>query len=109
MRKHLLPCALCLALCACGGFVKPEPGSENLVRMESEPAGCRLLYKIDSETSAYDPEDAERFLRNRINNQTNPGNAYWIISRRTRPIEGAIFGPSQSFALTANVYDCPDL
>lgn len=94
-------------LCACGGYIKNENGSEYLTQLNAEPIGCTFLYKMESEVSVYDEEDARRFLENRIADQARPGNAYWITSSRTRPNEWVIFGPERTFILAANVYDCP--
>ena len=108
--KNILPFALFLAplLAGCSGVVKPEYGSESLVRLEGEPIGCQFLYKVESEVSVYDHEDAERYLRNRIIDQQRRANAYWVVSQRTRPNEWVVFGPERAFIMTANVYDCPN-
>ena len=106
--KKVLPFALCLALCACGNYIKNENGSEYLVQLEAEPIGCTYLYKLESEVSVYDADDARRYLENRIVDQARPGNAYWITSQRTRPNEWVVFGPERAFVLAANVYDCPN-
>lgn len=94
-------------LTACGGLVKNENGSEFIKQLDSEPIGCTFLYKLESEVSVYDADDARRYLENRIADQARPGNAYWIVSQRTRPNEWVIFGPERAFILVANVYDCP--
>lgn len=96
-----------LALCACGNMIKNENNSQFLTQLDAEPIGCTFLYKIESEVSVYDADDARRYLENRIADQARGGNAYWIVSQRTRPNEWVIFGPERSFVLTANVYDCP--
>lgn len=106
MKKILSVFGL-LVLCACGGMIKNENGSEYLTQLDAEPIGCTFLYKIESEVSVYDADDARRYLENRIADQARPGNAYWITSQRTRPNEWVIFGPERSFVLVANVYDCP--
>lgn len=107
MKKALAVCSLLLALSACGNMIKNENGSEYLTQLEAEPIGCTFLYKIESEVSVYDADDARRYLENRIADQARGGNAYWITSQRTRPNEWVIFGPERSFILVANVYDCP--
>ncbi len=94
-------------LSGCGGLIKNENGSEHIVQLDAEPIGCTYLYKLESEVSVYDIDDARRYLENRIADQARPGNAYWITSQRTRPNEWVIFGPERAFVLTANVYDCP--
>lgn len=94
-------------LSACGGMIQNEHGSEYLTQLEAEPIGCTFLYKLESEVSVYDAEDARRYLENRIADQARPGNAYWIVAQRTRPNKWVLFGPERAFVLTANVYDCP--
>ena len=96
-----------LALAACGGMIKNENGSEFITQLDAEPIGCTFLYKLESEVSVYDADDARRYMENRIADQARPGNAYWIVSQRTKPNEWVIFGPERSFVLVANVYDCP--
>ncbi len=96
-----------LLLAACGGLIKNENGSEHIVQLDAEPIGCTFLYKLESEVSVYDADDARRYMENRIADQARPGNAYWIVSQRTRPNKWVIFGPERAFVLTANVYDCP--
>ena len=96
------------ALAACGGMIKNENGSEFITQLDAEPIGCTYLYKLESEVSVYDVEDARRYLENRIADQARPGNAYWIVSQRTRPNEWVMFGPERTFILVANVYDCPN-
>ena len=96
-----------LALAACNNLIKNENGSEFLTQLNGEPMGCTYLYKIETEASVYDSDDARRYLENRIVDQARGGNAYWITSQRTRPNEWVIFGPERAFILTANVYDCP--
>ncbi len=107
MKKLIAICSLLFALGACSGLIENENGSEYLTQLEAEPIGCTFLYKIESEVSVYDADDARRYLENRIADQARPGNAYWITSQRTRPNEWVIFGPERAFILVANVYDCP--
>ena len=107
MKKKYAFSLLFLGLAACGGMIKPEEGSQYLRQLEAEPIGCTFLYKIESEVSVYDADDARTYLENRIVDQARPGNAYWITSQRTRPNEWVIFGPERSFILVANVYECP--
>ena len=110
MKKLLrfMPYTLCFMLIACGGMIRNEGGSEHLVQLDSEPIGCLFLYTLDVSVSVYDQEDARRFLENSIIDHQRVGNAYWIVSQRTRPNEWTLFGPERTFILTANVYDCPD-
>ncbi len=96
-----------LSLAACGGLIENKNGSEYLTQLDAEPIGCTFLYKLESEVSVYDANDARRYLENRIVDQARPGNAYWITSQRTKPNEWVIFGPERAFVLVANVYDCP--
>lgn len=107
MKKFLAIMAVALSLAACGGMIKNENGSQYLVQLDAEPIGCTFLYKIESEVSVYDSQDARRYLENRIVDQARNGNAYWITSQRTKPNEWVIFGPERAFILVANVYDCP--
>ena len=107
MKKILSLVAVLLTVAGCGGFIKNQNGSENLTQLTEEPTGCVFLYKLESEVSVYDVDDARRYLENRIVDQARPGNAYWITSQRTKPNEWVIFGPERAFVLTANVYDCP--
>jgi len=107
MKKFLFLCLL--ALVGCGGYIKNENGSEYIKQLDGEPIGCVFLYKIESEVSVYDQDDARRYLENRIADQARPGNAYWIVSQRTRPNEWVLFGPERAFVLVANVYECPNI
>ena len=106
--KKIFSLMVFVALAACGGWVKNENGSELIKQLDAEPIGCTFLYKLESEVSVYDADDARRYLENRIADQARPGNAYWIVSQRTRPNEWVIFGPERAFILVANVYDCPN-
>ena len=105
--KKIFVASMLVMLAACGGMVKNENGSEYLTQLDAEPMGCTYLYKIESEVSVYDADDARRYLENRIADQARGGNAYWITSQRTRPNEWVVFGPERAFVLAANVYDCP--
>ena len=107
MKKIFALVSVLATLSGCGGLVKNQNGSENLVKLTAEPVGCTFLYKIESEVSVYDIDDARRYLENRIVDQARTGNAYWITSQRTKPNEWVIFGPERAFVLVANVYDCP--
>ena len=108
MKKFFALFAVLMSVVACGGMIKNENGSQYLVQLDAEPIGCTYLYKLESEVSVYDVDDARRYLENRIVDQARPGNAYWITSQRTKPNEWVIFGPERSFVLVANVYDCPN-
>lgn len=107
MKKIFGLFIILFSLVSCGGLIKNENGSENLIQLDSEPVNCTFLYKIESEVSVYDVADARRYLENRIVDQARPGNAYWITSQRTKPNEWVIFGPERAFVLVANVYECP--
>ena len=107
MKKLFALFAVLVSVAACGGLVKNENGSQYLGQLDAEPIGCTFLYKLESEVSVYDVDDARRYLENRIVDQARPGNAYWITSQRTRPNEWVVFGPERAFVLVANVYDCP--
>ena len=106
--KKIFALAALVLMTACGGMIKNENGSEYIKQLDAEPIGCTFLYKLESEVSVYDADDARRYLENRIADQARPGNAYWIVSQRTKPNEWVIFGPERSFVLVANVYDCPN-
>ncbi|MDR2412803.1 MAG: hypothetical protein LBD50_01155 [Rickettsiales bacterium] len=108
MKKIFALYSLLFALSSCGGYIKNENGSEYLVKLDGEPAGCVYLYKLESEVSVYDADDARIYLENRIADQARGGNSYWITSQRTRPNEWVVFGPERAFVLAANVYDCPN-
>ena len=105
--KKLFALFVLVLMAACGGMIQNENGSEYITQLEAEPIGCTFLYKLESEVSVYDAEDARRYLENRIADQARPGNAYWIVAQRTRPNKWVFFGPERAFVLTANVYDCP--
>ena len=107
MKKIFALFTVLFTLSSCGGMIKNQNSSENLIQLTSEPTECVFLYKIESEVSVYDVADARRYLENRIVDQARPGNAYWITSQRTKPNEWVIFGPERAFVLVANVYDCP--
>lgn len=107
MKKVFLLLML-LGLTACGGMIKNENGSQFLVKLDSEPIGCTFLYKLETEVSVYDADDARRYMENKIVDQARSGNSYWITSMRTKPNEWVIFGPERSFVIVANVYDCPN-
>ena len=107
MKKFFALFAALFVVAACGGMIKNQNGSQYLVQLEAEPIGCTFLYKLESEVSVYDVDDARRYLENRIVDQARPGNAYWITSQRTKPNEWVVFGPERAFVLVANVYDCP--
>lgn len=109
MKKYLGLFLGLFALCGCGGYIKNENGSEYIKQLDGEPIGCVFLYKLESEVSVYDADDARRYLENRIADQARPGNAYWLVSQRTRPNEWVLFGPERAFVLAANVYECPNL
>ncbi len=108
MKKIFALFFVMLGLAACGNLIKNQNGSEHLVQLDGEPIGCTYLYKLESEVSVYDANDARRYMENRIMDQARPGNAYWITSQRTKPNEWVIFGPERAFVLTANVYECPN-
>jgi hypothetical protein len=107
--KNMKKILMFLLLVGCGGYIQNENGSENLKRLDSKPNNCSFLYKLESDVSVYDEDDAIRYLENRIVDQENPGNAYLITSQRMRQNPSAIFGPKNTFIFVANVYDCPDM
>ncbi len=107
MNKILLG-FLALTIAACSNFVSNQNGSENLIELESQPINCTFLYKTKFEVSLYSEEDAKRYIENSIVDNDNAGNAYWIVSSRTRENEGAIFGPTKTFIMNTNVYNCAE-
>lgn len=110
MKKSFIFCVVLLILSACGGFIKNENGSEFITKLDSEPNDCTYLYKIESNVSVYNADDARRYLENTIADQETPGNAYFITDQKKKPsAKRIIFGPENTFVLTANVYDCPRL
>jgi len=96
-----------LVLVACNNTVDVKEGANKLVRLHSEPTGCQFLYELDADASFYSEADAIRYLENRI--AERPGNAYWLKSNTKRQNEWKMFAPEYSYAMTANVYDCPNL
>ena len=107
MKKFLALFFVLISVVSCGGLIKNENGSQNLLQLDAEPIGCTFLYKLETEVSVYDADDARRYLENRIVDQARSGNSYRITSQRTKPNEWVIFGPERAFILVANVYDCP--
>ena len=80
MKNVFVFLMMLVGLTACGGLIKHENGSQYITQLEAEPIGCTFLYKIESEVSVYDSDDARVYLENRIADQARPGNAYWITS-----------------------------
>lgn len=109
MKNIFLLCGIMLSVVACGGLVKNKNGSEFLTRLDKEPIGCTFLYKIQTDVSVYNIEDAHRYMENAIVEKAISGNAYWITSQTTKQNDWVIFGPERSFVLNANVYNCPHL
>lgn len=109
MKKYLLLCGVALSVSACGGFVKNKNGSEFLTRLDKEPIGCTFMYKIQTDVSVYNIEDARRYMENTIVEKAITGNAYWITSQTTKQNDWVLFGPERSFVLNANIYNCPHL
>lgn len=109
MKKYLLLFFIMFIISGCGGLVKNKNGSEFLTRLDKEPIGCTFLYKIQTDVSVYNIEDAHRYLENAIVEKTFSGNAYWITSQTTKQNDWVIFGPERSFVLNANIYNCPYL
>lgn len=110
MKKYFGLVVSVLVLAGCGGYVKSENGSDNLVRLEREPSGCNFLYTINAEASVYELPDAYRYLENRIAEKTDKkANAYFVIKQTTRQNEWVMFGPERSYVFEAKVYNCPNL
>ncbi len=109
MKNVFLLCGIMLSVAACGGLVKNKNGSEFLTRLDKEPIGCTFMYKIQTDVSVYNIEDAHRYMENAIVEKAISGNAYWITSQTTKQNDWVIFGPERSFVLNANIYNCPHL
>jgi len=106
MKKTLL--LIPMVLFGCGGYVQNENGSENLIQLDEKPNDCTFLYKINVDVAVYDEDDAIRYLENKIMEQDNPGNAYTVVSQKTKQNPSAIFGPKNTYIFIADVYDCPN-
>ena len=63
--KKILTLFVLFGLTACGGLIKNENGSQYLVKLDAEPIGCTFLYKLETEVSVYDADDARRYMENR--------------------------------------------
>lgn len=98
-----------LAISACGGMIKNQNGSENLVRLNRAPTDCKFLYEIESEASVYEKDDAVIYLENRIAERGGNANAYMITDQYSKSNEWVMFGPERAQVLAANVYYCPNL
>ncbi len=98
-----------LGLAACGGYIKNEGGSENLIRLDMEPKGCEYLYEMNTEAVVYDQGDAYRYLENNIVKQPKTGNAYFVVDMKRQQRPGIVFGPEKSYVFQAKVYKCPEL
>lgn len=108
--KKTLPFATCLLLIACSGTVKPHPEVQHLLRVEDEPVGCRMLFRIDAEATVFTERDAITYLENQIVASERTGNVYWQTSMKAVKNEGRRwwnFAPTQRFIMQANVYSCP--
>ena len=109
MKKCLKFGLVALVLISCGNYVKNHGGSENLVRFDVEPVGCKMLYKMQTIASYYEIEDAYRYLENNIVENGTEANAYWVEKQTTKQNEGTVFGPERSFVFNVRVYNCPNL
>ncbi len=101
MKKLLLISVLTTA--ACTNYVKLE--SDNLTKLTDEPKNCTLLYTMDADANFYSEEDAVRYLENQI--VKKGGNSFFITKKEKIHNEWKMFAPEYSYAITANVYDCP--
>ena len=106
--KKIFTLFLLSGLFACTNLVERHPDAKHLVQLRDEPIGCQFLYRLEVDTLVYSREDAIRYLENRILDQARRGNAYWLVSIRTRPREWRFFGQERSFVMLANVYRCPE-
>jgi len=100
--------ALFLILAACAETVERSPGAENLVPFDDEPVGCVLLYRLSVEAEVRNQNEAVWFLEDKILEQQRQGNAYWITSIRSAPGRGGFASIGNAYAISANVYKCPD-
>ena len=73
MKKILL----CLFLIGCSGYIQNENGSENLKKLDTKPNDCTFLYKIESDVSVYDEDDA-RGVNPEINGCHSKPAAYFL-------------------------------
>ena len=96
-----------IILSACSGKMERKPAAENLLQLDSEPIGCRYLYKLDVEAEVFNRNDAVIYLENRIAEQNSFGNAYWITNMETKSNDWSFFGKDRAFVIKANVYNCP--
>lgn len=101
MKKILLISVLTIA--ACTNYVKLE--SDVLVRLTAEPKNCTLLYTMDADANFYSEDDAVRYLENQI--VKKGGNSFFVTKKEKHQNEWKMFAPEYSYAITANVYDCP--
>jgi len=101
MKTYILIPVLFLA--ACTNYVKKE--SDSLVKLAVEPKNCALLYTMDADANFYSEDDATRYVENQI--VKKGGNAFFIIKKEKHQNEWKMFAPEYSYAITANVYDCP--
>ena len=101
MKKYLLMSVIALA--ACTNYIKPE--SDNLTQLKSEPKNCTLLYTMDADANFYSEDDAIRYVENQI--AKNGGNSFFVTKKEKHQNEWKMFAPEYSYAIIANVYDCP--
>ncbi len=94
-----------LALFACTNSVKPESGAAALIEIKSASVECKFLYMMDADASFYSEADAIRYVENQI--AKKGGNSFVIVKKEKRQNEWKMFAPEYSYAITANVYDCP--
>lgn len=109
MKKYIKLGLIVFALAGCGGYVKNQGGSENLVRLDVEPVGCKMLYKMQTTASYYEISDAYRYLENNIVERATGANAYWVEKQSTVQNDWTMFGPERSFVFDVRVYNCPNL
>lgn len=109
MKKCLKIGLVVLALVGCGGYVKNEGGSENLVRLDTEPKDCKMLYKMQTVASYYEIADAYRYLENNIAARGDDANAYFVEKWKTKQNDWTMFGPERSYVFDVKVYNCPNL
>lgn len=101
MKKVLLTSVLAMA--ACTNYVELQ--SDNLKQLKAVPSDCTLLYSMDADANFYSKEDAVRYVQNQI--AKKGGNSFFITKSEKIQNEWKMFAPEYSYAITANVYDCP--
>lgn len=101
--KKTLYFGLFALLAACAESTNPGDG---LTRMDREPENCDFLYNIKSSVAAYDIDDAYSFLEQRITEEDDFGDTYYITDQNIIKKPGAVLGPKNTYKFKAKVYNC---